>query len=166
MNLKEDTINSNVKNYTISISRNNSDIKFIAIADNPLSNDNNIIKIFDNISDKICYYCGSKFYSKFNRDRHISLIHLKSELTKCDYCNHIFQNLERHIKTCSVKNSKTTSNDAIERNNNNNIITNNSNFIDNSNMFSNKHTEQEDEPLYEYLPAGQNVQEEEPLLEY
>ena len=35
MKLKEDKINSDVKNHTISISRNNCDINFIAKANNP-----------------------------------------------------------------------------------------------------------------------------------
>ena len=66
------------------------DEKSKAIQKSPKINSNSIFitenYTFDfnisNENEKICEYCKSKFYSKFNKDRHVNKIHLKSNLEK------------------------------------------------------------------------------------
>ena len=51
--------------------------KFIFITQN-FANDSTT----QNDNQRICQYCKSKFFSKFNKDRHINAIHLKMRLKK------------------------------------------------------------------------------------
>ena len=65
--------NRNENNAIKNDSKINSNIIFIS---NNYKNDYTIS--YDN--EKICEYCQSKFFSKFNKDRHINTIHLKKNL--------------------------------------------------------------------------------------
>ena len=56
------------------------------------------IKEFD--SEKICKFCGNKFFSKYNRDRHIDSIHLKLNYKECAICHLKFYSINNHIKKC------------------------------------------------------------------
>ena len=51
-------------------------------------------------AEKICSYCGKKFYSKFNKDRHEDDIHLKVNLRGCPICHRLYNDIEKHIEKC------------------------------------------------------------------
>ena len=67
--------------------------------------------------NKICYICGSSFFSEFNRDRHIDRVHFKSNLEECPNWHKKFQNIIIYIITCNKKKDKINS-----FNNSNNFI--------------------------------------------
>lgn len=104
------------KNY-INISVNNPNIFFFTNIHEKISRTEPVDKKSPYKSNKTCYICGSNFFSKFSRDRHIDNVHLKKNLKKCPNCNKKFQNIEIHNKTCNKKGDKIGT-----FNNNNNLI--------------------------------------------
>ena len=68
----------------------------------------------------MCYICRETFYSKFNRDRHIDIMHFKSKLTQCNICNESYQGIEKHMKTCTCRKIKGIINNIQNDNDNDN----------------------------------------------
>lgn len=109
---------TNYKNkINMNISANNSNIFFVSNINEIVPRDESIDKKSPCKFDKTCHICGSNFFSKFAKDRHIDNIHLKKNLKECSNCNKKFQNIDNHIKTCNKKRDKINS-----LNNNNNFI--------------------------------------------
>ena len=82
MEKSSENLNVDRDQSTENISKINS--KFIFITQN-FANDSTT----QNDNQNICQYCKSKFFSKFNKDRHINAIHLKMRLKK---------NIDEHAK--------------------------------------------------------------------
>lgn len=92
-------LNNNKNNNIGKNSNINSDIIFI-------------IKKYEDVCDtlddneKFCEYCHSKFFSKFNKDRHVKTIHLKLNFTQNFYKQKKTINIERRKDNLKISETK------------------------------------------------------------
>ena len=99
---KFELLNNQVTQTNLNNSKNNSNIIFITNA-----RKNNFV--FKNDSEYKCEDCGKKFFSKYNKKRHIDEVHLKI------LRNYNFNNNMKYMKNKnSFEKSKEIENDAVE----------------------------------------------------
>lgn len=127
-----------LKEDIISIPINNSRVRFAKKSDDGVCRNKKIFEVIDkSVLNKICYICGETFYSKFNRDRHIDIIHFKSKLIQCNICHESYQDIEKYMKTCPSRKIKGIINNALNDNDNKTQkIINNSHLTKNSKNIS------------------------------
>ena len=66
-----------------------------------------------NENEKTCEYCKSKFYSKFNKNRHVNEIHLKSNYEKILNCDNIDINIQQNQEIHKADENKDNKEDKL-----------------------------------------------------